>query len=96
MVQSNKDFIPFIVRKSVHLRMLTKKGKHFRWDKNCQQELKELREAFTEDVLMRHFDPNKNTFIQVDAHRSGLSAILMQGDTLDDASGMRKPCHHSS
>ena len=34
---------------------------------------------------MNHFDPNKNTYIRVDAHRSGLSAILMQGDTVEDA-----------
>ena len=29
MVQSKKDFIPFVGRKSAHLRELTKKGKHF-------------------------------------------------------------------
>ena len=85
MVQSNRDFIPFIAKKSSHLRMLTKKSKQFKWSKDCQREFEELKEAFSEDMLMNHFDPNKNTFIQVDAHRSGLSAILMQGDTLDEA-----------
>ena len=85
MVQSNKDFIPFIARNSTNLRELTKKGRHFKWTKKCQQEFEELRDAFSEDMLMNHFNPEKNTFIQVDAHRSGLSAILMQGDTLEDA-----------
>ena len=85
MVQSNKDFIPYISRKTPHLRALTKKGKKFKWDKECQREFDDLRDAFSEDMLMNHFDPSQNTFIRVDAHRSGLSAILMQGSNLDDA-----------
>ena len=36
-------------------------------------------------MLMNHFDPNKHTYIRVDAHRSGLSAILMQGDSIEEA-----------
>ncbi len=85
MIQSNKDFIPFIAQKSAHLRALTKKGSRFKWDKHCQREFEELRDAFSEDMLMNHFDASKNTFIRVDAHRSGLSAILMQGDSVEDA-----------
>ena len=85
MVQSNKDFIPFVARKSSHLRELTKKGKNFRWSKQCQREFEELRDAFSESMLMNHFNPNTNTFILADAHCSGLPAILMQGDTLDHA-----------
>ena len=34
---------------------------------------------------MNHFNPNTNTLILVDAHHSGLSAILMQGDRMDYA-----------
>ena len=34
---------------------------------------------------MRHFDPELPTFISVDAHRSGLSAILQQGNSQEDA-----------
>ena len=34
---------------------------------------------------MRHFDPSKNTFISVDAHRTGLSANLEQGSCLEEA-----------
>ena len=85
MVQSNKDFIPFIAKKSSHLRALTKSGKNFKWSKDCQREFVELRNAFSEDMRMNHFDPSKKTFIQVDAHRTGLSAILLQGITIDDA-----------
>ena len=34
---------------------------------------------------MRHFDPTKTTYISVDAHQSGLSAILQQGSSREDA-----------
>lgn len=85
MIQSNKDFIPFIARETCHLRALTKKHKKFVWTKECQQEFDNLKEMFSETVMMTHFDPSKSTFIQVDAHRSGLSAILLQGESLDEA-----------
>ena len=85
MIQSNKEFIPFIAQKTSHLRDLTKKGRLFKWNTVCQREFQELKDAFCEDMLMNHFDPNKKTFIRVDAHRSGLSAILMQGQTIDVA-----------
>ena len=35
--------------------------------------------------MLRHFNPNLNTYIYVDAHRTGLSSILMQGSSLEDA-----------
>ena len=35
--------------------------------------------------MLRHFDPNPNTYIYVDAHQTGLSSILMQGSSLEDA-----------
>lgn len=85
MVQSNKDFIEGIARKSIHLRKLTKKHAEFKWDSNCEQEFKTIKERFEEDTLMRHFDPELPTFISVDAHRSGLSAILQQGNSLEEA-----------
>ena len=85
MVQSNKEFIPLLARKTSHLRQLTKKGKRFKWTKDCQKEFEQLRDEFSEKMLITHFDPTKNTYIQVDAHRSGLSAILLQGETREDA-----------
>ena len=85
MVQSNKEFIPLLARKTSHLHQHTKKGKRFKWTKDCQKEFEQLRDEFSENMLMTHFDPTKNTYIQVDAHRSGLSAILLQGETREDA-----------
>ena len=44
-----------------------------------------LKATFTESCLLHHYDPSANTYIWVDAHRTGLSAILMQGDDKDFA-----------
>ena len=85
MVQSNRDFIPAIARHTVHLRKLTKKHARFNWSSKCEEEFKKLKELFSEKTIMNHFDPTKGTFVVVDAHRSGLSALLMQGDTLETA-----------
>ena len=85
MIQSNKDFIPDLASKTMNLRMRTKKHSRFTWDKECQREFDRLKVAFREDTLLRHFNPEEDTFIFVDAHLSGLSAILMQGETSDSA-----------
>ena len=37
---------------------------------------------FRQDVLLRYFDLTKPTFIFVDAHITGLGAILAQGDDI--------------
>jgi len=85
MVQPNHDFIEGIAQKSEHLRKLTKKHAEFKWNSNCEKEFKCIKKSFTEDALMRHFDPTLPTFISVDAHNSGLSAILQQGNSLEEA-----------
>jgi hypothetical protein len=57
----------------------------FTWDHHCQREFEDLKSSFTEACLLHHFDPCAKTFICVDAHYSGLSAILMQGDSVEQA-----------
>ena len=85
MIQSNKDFIPNLASKTQHLRKRLKKHCRFSWDKHCQKEFDELKATFTESCLLHHYDPSANTYIWVDAHRTGISAILMQGDDKDSA-----------
>ena len=80
MIQSNKDFIPNLATRTEHMRQRLKKHFKFTWDEHCQREFDDLKESFTEATLLHHYDPSKPTFICVDAHRSGLSAILMQGN----------------
>ena len=35
-------------------------------------------------MLLRFYDPDKNTFIFVDAYKSGFGAILAQGETIEN------------
>ena len=79
-IQSNKDFIPRIANKTTNMRQLLKKHTHFRWTNECQQEFEALKQDLREDILMQHFDPSLDTYIYVDAHKTGLSAVLKQGD----------------
>ena len=83
MVQSNKDFIPNIARLTTNLRNLTKKHTQFMWTKRCQDEFEKLCSSFKEETLLKHYDPDQHTYIFVDAHRTGLSAILAQGDSME-------------
>ena len=78
-IQSNKEFITSIASKTVHMRKLLKKHAHFRWTEVCQNEFDQLKQELREDILMQHFDPSLNTYIYVDAHKTGLSAVLKQG-----------------
>ena len=80
LIQSNAEFIPNLAQSTVNLRELTKKNVRFRWSEQCDQEFSDLKEAFRKDTLLRHFDSTKQTYIYVDAHKTGLSAMLKQGN----------------
>ena len=80
MIQSNKDFIENLTRKTTHMRKMLKKNATFKWNQKCQQEFEELKKSFTKDILLTHYDPRKKTTVYVDAHQTGLSAVLMQGE----------------
>ena len=85
MMQSNSDFIPDFAKKAAKLRELTKKSIRFKWKKDHQECFKELIKAFKKETLLQYFDGNLQTFIFVDAHNSGLGAILAQGHSAEDA-----------
>ena len=80
MLQSNKNFIPSLAIKTKNIRGLLKKESRFRWTEKCQGEFDAIKEEFSSDILLRHFNPGLKTEIQVDAHQSGLSALLVQED----------------
>ena len=84
-IQSFGDFIPNLSRQTSALCKLTKKGAHFRWSRKCDKQFRKLKECIQEDTLIRHYDPAQPTYILVDAHRTGLSAILAQGKNEDTA-----------
>lgn len=78
-VQSFGDFIPHLSRKTTQLRSLTKKHKEFNWSPACEKEFKEIKKSLQEDTALRYFNVDLPTLIFVDAHTSGISAILTQG-----------------
>ena len=83
LLQASAEFIPHLSKETTHLRNMTKKSVRFRWDKTCQQEFDRLKGLLCENALLTYFDTGLPTFVIVDAHRTGLSAILAQGDSLD-------------
>ena len=85
MMQSNAEFIPEFSKKAAKLRELTKKSARFSWRKEHQQCFQSLLSSFKKDTLLQFFDGSLPTYVFVDAHHSGLSAILAQGQSLDTA-----------
>lgn len=85
MMQSNADFIPRFSKKAALLRQLTKKNVRFKWENEHEICFRELLASFKEDVLLRYFDPELQTFVFVDGHVTGLGAMLAQGNSIDNA-----------
>ena len=85
MIRSNGQFIPNLAAATANLRDLTKHIAVFEWSDAHEAEFQNLKSAFTKDVLLRHYDTNSPTFIHVDAHYTGLSAILAQGPSIESS-----------
>ena len=85
MLQANAEFIPNLCRQTVHLRAPTQKHKCFKWLVACVKESECLKTLFHEDALLHYLDSDLPTYLFVDAHKSGLSAILSQGPSPDKA-----------
>ena len=85
MIQSNAEFIARLAQKTVNLREPTKKHQRFLWSRDCQTEFDVLKQALSDDVLLQYFDPKLHTFLFCDAHKTGLSAIISQGTTVDNS-----------
>lgn len=60
------------------LTALTKKGVPFRMTDECQRAFQSLKTAFTSDVVLRHFDPDRETIVETDASDFVLGGILSQ------------------
>ena len=85
MIRSNGQFIPNLAAPTANLRDLTKNNAVFEWSDAHEAEFQNLKSAFIKDVLLRHYDTNSPTFIHVDAHYTGLSAILAQGPSIESS-----------
>ena len=83
MIRSNGTFIPDLVAATANLRELTIQNAVFKWTETHEKEFQNIKDTFTTDVLLRHYDTNKNIFIFIDAHFPGLGTILAQGQSIE-------------
>ena len=85
MMQAHSEFIPNFARKASLLRELIKKNRPFKWEAVHTECFEDLIKSFKEATLLQYFDMNKKTFVLIDAHKSGLGAMLAQGSCIEDA-----------
>ena len=85
MMQSNSEFMPNFARLSSPLRDMTKAGSRFKWTQDHQRCFNKIIEEFKACTMLQFFDMNKPTFVFIDAHVSGLGAMLAQGTCIEDA-----------
>jgi hypothetical protein len=85
MMQSNAEFIPNFAKQAAELRELFKKSTRFVWTGEHQAAYVALIEGFKKSTLLQYFDMGKQTFIFTDAHKTGLGAMLAQGDSVENA-----------
>ena len=83
MIRSNGTFIPDLVAATANLCELTKQNAVFKWTETHEKEFQNIKDTFTTDMLLRHYNINKDTFIFVDAHFIGLCAIIAQGQSIE-------------
>ena len=67
------------------MRRLLKPNCHYKWNETHQEAFTDVLSAFKSDSLLHYFDLSKNTFVFVDAHITGLGAILAQGESVETA-----------
>ena len=63
---------------------LTRKGARFSWSPACQTAFAKLKHSFSTAPLLRHFDPDKEIFVETDASDFVSSGILSQRGSDDD------------
>ena len=85
MVQASGEFIPGLSRETANLRELTRKNARFKWSKKCQKEFNRLKELLCEDAMLAYYETSSSTYLLVDAHKTGISAILAQGSSPETA-----------
>ena len=67
-----------------NIRALQKKNTKFRWTSVHQKEFDAVKEYFRESTTLSVFDPDLPTWIFVDAARQGLSAVIPQGEDVQN------------
>ena len=85
MMQSNSEFIPNFAKLSSKLRLLTTKNTKFSWNSEHQETFQLLINEFKKETMLQYFDMGKQTYLLVDAHQTGLGAMIAQGPSIQTA-----------
>ena len=80
MINYSSRFIKDYATKTEPLRELTKTEVLFKWGPVEQQAFEELKACLCQNAVTAYYDPNKRSYVTVDASPVGLSAILAQED----------------
>ncbi|KAI0994896.1 hypothetical protein K3495_g13285 [Podosphaera aphanis] len=75
-----RRFIPEFSRLATPLTTLTKKGVQFSWNDRCESAFFRIKQAFTDEIMLAHFDPHRQTILETDASDFVTAAILSQYD----------------
>jgi hypothetical protein len=87
-----KDF----ARIAKPLHDLTRKDVKFTWSDESQRAFDELKNAFTSDLVMRHFDPDLPLVLETDASDYAIGAVLSQRHLLDNNTSQLHPIAYYS
>ena len=80
LVQYLSAFVCRLSDKARILRSLTKKAVPFEWTAEHEACFKDLKAAIRSDLILRHFNPQAPTVLEVDASLTGLGCALLQND----------------
>ena len=68
----------------------------FEWSPACSTAFQEIKEAFSTDCLLAHFDPELSTYLVVDSSIFGLGSVVCQAHKTTDNVLYLRPIVYSS
>ena len=83
IIRSNGTFIIDLAAATPNLREVAKQNAIFKLTETHEKVFQNIKDTFTTDELLRHYDINKNTFIFVDTHFTDFCTILAQGQSIE-------------
>ena len=78
-----RRFIPAFSRIASPLTALTAKNTSFSWTPDCELAFQQIKDAFRDETMLAHFDPERKTILETDASDFVTAAILSQYDNND-------------
>lgn len=85
-------FIPGLKDLRGPLDQLLCKDEEFKWDQNQQNVFNKLKEIFSSDLAITHFDPKKKIIVAADASSYGMGAVLLH----EMPDGSKRPVIHAA